>query len=183
MPDSDDRHKYCSNCAHLHGAIIILALFLVLAIILLLSIINVDPLFVAQLKQEDYKDSIKTALALGRLDAIVIMLTLFTIVIGALAIYGYKEIKEKAIRVARKTSKEEAKRAIKEEARIIASREARSVYRNLIRSLMPNEDIDELIRNIDKETKNLSLAEISQDQFKTLGDIEPLYMDKDDGNE
>lgn len=48
---------------------------------------------------------------------------------------------------------------------------------------MPNEDIDELIRNIDKETENLSPTEISQDQFKTPGDIEPLYMDKDDGNE
>lgn len=119
MPDSDDIHKYCSNCAHLHGAILILALFLILTIILLLSITNVDPLFVEQLKQEDYKDSIKTALALGRLDTIVIMLTLFTIVIGALAIYGYKEIKEKAIRVARKTSKEEAKRAIKKRPELL----------------------------------------------------------------
>lgn len=183
MPDSDEKHGDCNNCTHLYIVIFVLSFFLVLVIILFASTISADPIFIQQLSNEKYRDSVQVALSLGRLDVIVILLMLLTIGVGALAIYGYNEIKNQAIRVAKRTSKEVAKYSIKEEARLIASKEAKAVYRNLIRTAMPTADIDELVKSIGKETEEISIADISSNNFKVPQDIELLYMDKDDGDE
>lgn len=177
MSDSDHDNKLC-NCHVIISNLWALILILVILLILCVAIICADPVLVENVAKGKSLDVIKIAVALGRLDAITLLMTLVTVSIGIVAVFGYRDIKRNASSKASEVSKKIARRVAEEVARDVASRETRGVY-GAAKTTAKTSEIDDLARTFAEENHNENKEKMTIDKFRTNKNIEPLSSDKD----
>ena len=86
---------------------------------------------------QDFRDSVKVALELGRLDLISILLAVIAVVITLLSFVGFGYVSRRADEVAKKTANEVAKKTANEVAKETANKIAKEAA---------NEKLDELVK-------------------------------------
>jgi len=185
MSKFDDNGDSRSNATIIY-VLFILIVVLLIALIFCIAIINADPALVESINKDDKLDVIKIAIALGRLDAITVLMMLVTVAVGLSGIFGYREIRKnaetKAIaeskRIASKIAKKEAHKIAREEARSIASDEVRKVYGN-VKFAQHTQEINDLMESITEGESIKSNIEITVDKFSTSENIMPMNSEKD----